>query len=1277
MPHPIHHRDVVHAALSLAAIAKPQPVMIGMATTEFRDLSNAVLAKRRERSRSRFFTVSLILISLLVLPAFAQTGSGTIQGNVTDPSGAAVPGVNLILKQSATQREYATSSNAVGFFIFPPVPPGDYSLSVAATGFDKWEGRLTLQVGQTGVVNPTLKLASSSTAVTVAGDVTPLLTMTSATLGTAIERARIEQLPLNGRFLQGLIMTTNPGMEGGAGNPSVFGLREGSMEFLQDGAVLANRDTGNISSRPPGLDTIEEFKVETNNSSAKMNRPATAIISTKAGTNDLHGAAFETARNNAIGVARRREDFYDKPPHLVRNEFGASLGGPVYLPKVYNGKNRTFFFAAYEAYRLRSATTTSLTMPTMAMRQGDFGGLIDGVGRRYTVYDPWTTDTKTWMRQPYPNNRIPLSRESPVGKYYFDITPAPTMPDVNPMVSANYFGASPSNETQYTATGRIDHRFSERDQVFGRYSHGMSSSEARRESNSNGSPMLLNGVANRDLSVARTESAVVSWSHMFSPTFFSETVASGSLEDWNYNMPEQTKDINYADQLGLPNPFGSFGLPDIRATGFDMLYQGVKPRKNITRIILLDENLTKIRGRHELQLGVRYRREGLEVLPDQQFTQGNHNFNALATSLYDPTTGSAYGATPRTGHITANIFLGVARSYQVRFTRQWYNLQGREYSGYFQDNFKATSRLTLNLGLRYEFYPPMREVDNLFTGFDPKTKTILTEPLDKLYALGATTPAIVKTYTTPGAKFGTPQQAGVPARFIKADRWNFWPRAGFAYRLFDGARATVLRGGFGIYGFPTPLRTFDGNMRMNAPFDALFTVDTGTAAQSPDGKANWGLRSVPTVIAGVNSKDVIDPNNPSGLARGSFNIAYFNPEQPTTRAQEWNLTLEREVWNNTVVRAGYIGTHGSRLDLYNFYNEAPNNYVWFKNTGEPIPTGPYAGVAMRYFDQESYGSLKEYQKTGWSNTNGVQLELVRRYSRGYGFQFFYVMSNAFGLSNDFGGAAYLYPTPNLYLAGAIPSDGHEAIKFLNYQRNTAIPKHRVRWNWIADLPFGRGKKFGSNAGGIMDRIIGGWQIAGSGSIRSNYWALPTANYGYLGKIETYGKKYPIEDCRSGDCIPGYLWYNGYIPANRINSYDAQGRPNGVMGVPDNYQPAHKPLIPIPADGGSPSDPNAPYYDSNTTWTTLKNGTTQRVGMDTNLHPWMNQYELGPMGWGLDASLFKRVRITERVFLRFNADFFNVLNNPGMTQPSSASGIVSLRNSANAARQLQLTLRLMW
>jgi hypothetical protein len=604
-------------------------------------------------------------------------------------------------------------------------------------------------------------------------------------------------------------------------------------------------------------------------------------------------------------------------------------------------------------------------------------------------------------------------------------------------------------------------------------------------------------------------------------------------------------------------------------------------------------------------------------------------------------------------------------------------MTAREFALYFQDNFKVNSRLTLNYGLRWEFYPAIREGNNVLTGFDMNSRSIINGvPLDKMYELGVTSPTIVENFTRIGVKFITPDQAGLPDTMMYSNKRDFGPRGGFAYRLSTGARSTVLRGGYALYGFPIPLRTFNARMRSNAPTNARFTQSYTSSAQSPDGLPNYAMRSVPTVIAGVNSKDVLDITQPGGVSRGSFRTSFFDPNQPTTRAHEWNLTLEREIYDNTVVRAGYVGTHGARLEQFYTFNEQPNSYVWFVNTGMPLPTGEFSGVARRNFDQVSYGDIEEYRKTGWSNFNGVQFEIQRRYSKGYGYQLFYVMSNAFraggnGWSEDF------VQEPNMFLNGSVPADLEGRNRLLNYRRDTEIPKHRMHWNWIADLPFGRGKWIGKNAGGVLDRFIGGWQIAGFGTVRSNYFSLSTNNWGTIGNVEVYGTKYPIEDCRSGQCIPGYLWHNGYIPANRINSYDAQGRPNGVMGVPDSYRPASTPIIPIPKDGGSPADPQFAFYDSNTVYVPLKNGSVQRVSMDTGLHPWRNQIATGPRSWGLDASLFKAVRITERVSARFNADFFNVLNTPGTPQPDSDSGLVSLQNSANDARQLQLTLRVTW
>lgn len=1205
---------------------------------------------------------------LAAITLHAQSGTGTIQGTVRDPAGAIVPAakVTALHTQTSITREAAT--NEAGFYIVPSARIGRYKITIEVPGMQVWQAGLDLQVGQTAVADAKLLLGSTATEITVVGDVTSLVTQESATLGQVVERTRIEQLPLNGRFFNTLVALTTPGVEG----QRVFGLREAAMEYVQDGAALVNRDTGGLQSRPPGLDTIQEFKVETNNSSAKVNRPATVIASTKAGTNEFHGSAFETHRNAAIGVARRRQDFYDKPPQLVRNEFGVSIGGPVLLPKVYDGRNKTFFFFAWETYRNYAKSTRALTMPTAEIRNGDFSGLADSLGRRTTIYDPWTTG-RDWSRTPYPNNRIPLDRMSPLARYLYSVTPLPTHPEVNPLVASNFFAAMPDLRHDSTSTGRFDHRFTERDQTFVRFTGGTRYS--KYPGNDPSFPTLDNSTNFTNLPV-RNISAVFSWTHTFSPTFFLESLVNYSYENFDVYGGEFFK--NYADQLGLPNPFKEEGFPYINNTGFGMKY--VQPdtrRNNRTWVAGLDLNFTKIAGKHELQFGGRLRNERMHVLPDQSGVSGTHTFNSCGTCLFDPASGSSYSSVPRTGHDSANLFLGLANNYGVVFSQKMYRFRDREFSGYLQDNWKLSQRLTLNLGFRYEFHPALHEHERLFTGFDMNTKTMVNGlPIEDLLRRGRTTPEIVSTFSRIGVKFTTPDQVGLPPGLIHNDALGFGPRAGFAYKLKPGARPLILRGGYSLFVYPPPLRNFNASTRSNPPFNANFSRSSTSAAQSPDGLPNYAMRSVPTVIAGLNSANVVDPRQPGGVNRGGFTINFFDPNQPLTRVHEWNFTLEKEVMESTVARIAYVGNHGFNLEQFQQFNQQANNYIWFTTTGQPLPTGEFSGVARRSFDQTTYGEIRRFQKTGWSNFNGLTFEIQRRYAKGFAYQFFYVLSNAFRVAGN-GWRDDLIPDPSIFLAGSAPTDTAALNRFMNYKRDTTIPKHRVRWNWLADLPIGQGKFIGRNLKGWKNRVAGGWQIAGFGNIRSNYWSLPVTNWGTLGNVEIYGTKHPIEDCRSGTCIPGYLYWNGYIAANRINSRDAQGRPNGIMGVPDNYRPAHTPIIPIPKDGGNPADPLFPFYDSNTVFITLRNGTVQRVGMDTSLHPWRNQYVLGPSSFSLDASLFKTIPIRENWQLRLNVDFFNVLNNPGLPQPNESNGIISLQNSANGPRNLQLTLRLSW
>ncbi|HWQ55941.1 MAG TPA: TonB-dependent receptor, partial [Bryobacteraceae bacterium] len=1119
---------------------------------------------------------------------------------------------------------------------------------------------------------PVMRVAQTTSTVEVV-EATPLVTTDNPTLGRVLERTRIEQLPINGRSVTSLLVTI-PGMEGNR----AYGMREGSQELVLDGADLTDRFLGGDPYRLPSLESMQEFKVENNSSSAKFARPTSIVLSTKSGTNAFHGSLLETHRNNAIGKARRREDYYTKPPHLIRNEFGGSAGGPVIIPHLYNGTNRTFWFFAYEGNRAITATTKSYHVPTEAFRKGDFTGLVDAQGRLLQLYDPMTTDSTTWARQSFSyggrNNVIDPARISPLAKQLFAITPLPTLPQVNPLIDYNWWGPVPNITRQWTTTARFDHRLSDKDNLYARYTQG----DSYNFSDFLSQPML-NNVAGTKRVLQPNRSLALSHTHVFSPSFFHELLLSASRSKLFIGTGEPG--VKYNEQLGLPNPFDVAGWPGIYNTGLSTYYfETENTQQTPFTNYVADSNFTKITGKHELQFGGHFRIDQLNYMPEQQQIQGNDNFYTFATSLYDPASSRTNPlATSLSGHQLANMFLGVA-NYGNNFVRGYFYARAKEYAGYFQDNYRVNSRLTLNFGLRWEYWPPYSEKRGVLTSFDPQKKAIvLGSSVDNLYQLGATMPKIVNTYTQMGAKFMTYDEAGLPRDLMNGNSANFGPRIGFAYRLSEGKSPTVLRGGYRISYFPVPLSTWGRRMRMNAPLTAPFLNYMILPETSPDGIANLGLRSVPTIIAGQNSTKAVTIDSKVSLSRGSATVSYFNPDQPDSRPMDWNLTLERQVAHSTVVKASYVGNHVDNLEMYYRYNEAPTTYLWYVNTGLAVPTGEYSAVARRPFDQQVYGTIEEYQKTGWSNYHGMQFEIERRYSNGLAFQVFYNLGNAMTA----GGRSYsavIYGL-NQYLPGAVPTDLQERSRFLNYQRDTTIPRQRLRWNWVADLPFGKGKRFAGNASGLLDKIVGGWQLTGLGYLRTTDWALPTNIYPTGDAIELYGEKYPIQDCRGGTCVSGYLYWNGYIPSNRINSYDADGKPNGVMGVPSDYKPAGAPLIPwgsttLPAN--APANTNiSSFWGTNTVWVKLKDGSVQRTTYDNNLHPWRQQYFPGPRSWGMDASLVKNVPIHESISLRVSADLFNVLNHPNNSSGITGEGLMVTRTSGVAARELQVGMRLTW
>jgi len=684
-----------------------------------------------------------VLLAMTFLPAaWPQASSSTVRGTVHDQHDAVVPKANITLTNTATNVARSTMANEAGVYVFPGVFPGPYKIEVVFPGMQKFEANLTVQAQQDPSVDVILQVGATTTQVEVQ-DVTPMVVTENPTLGHSLERQRIEQLPVNGRGYQAFLATV-PGIDS-TGLVQAYGMRTNTSMTIFDGAPVNEVWEGWDFGRVPGLDALQEVRVETNNSSAKFTRPTTVMLMSKSGTNQFHGSAFETNRNSGYGVARRRQDTFTKAPFLNRNEFGISMGGPLYIPKVYDGRNRTFFFVSWEGLRSVSYTTNSYNVPTAAMRNGDFRGLVDSGGRPITLYDPMTTDPTTWARQPLSYNGIPNmidpARISKVAKAFFAATPLPNLPNVNPLVDFNWIGPTKIPTSQNTTSIRIDHRFSEKDLVFGRFTYGTNDHWLGT------TVMLPIDIGDYPNAVATSNrhwpnhTGALTWVHTISPTMTNEVLLNASRDyQWRGSGDKHT---DYANALGLPNPFHAANWPNITGMGL-----GAYPFGSaglfwlVTNYGLLEDNATKISGKHEFQFGFHVRDEMIEKSSNS--LAGGYDAGTLATSLYDTTsTATNPLARPQTGFGLANFELGVL-NYNATFRRRWFRFRRQEYAPYFQDNWKVSKRLTLNLGLRYEARTPLYDKDGTLMSFDFDKHALVTgTDVDTFVKLGMTTPAIL------------------------------------------------------------------------------------------------------------------------------------------------------------------------------------------------------------------------------------------------------------------------------------------------------------------------------------------------------------------------------------------------------------------------------------------------------------------------------------------------------------------------------------------------------
>ena len=864
----------------------------------------------------RLFRFLMALCLAAALLGQSTAGGGTVQGNVKDSTGAAIPLATIRLTQTETGEVSRSVANTSGFFGSPPLRIGRYKVRVEATGMKAWESEISLETGQLQSLEATLSPGQVTETIEVT-DTLPLVVATEATNAHTLDAKRIEELPINGRNLNTLIEQTTPGVEQVIdvnGGVRAGGLMAYGTSFVQDGAPSNNREFGG-SMNQQGLDSIGEVRVETSTSSARYNTPTSVIVSTKSGTNKVHGTLYETNRDNAFGVARARQDVNlngdpYKVPKLIRNEFGGTLGGPVVLPslgvngrKLYNGRNRTFFFVSREGTELRQGITKTFTVPTVAMRGGDFSGITDTSFRAITVYDPRTTrpvqvgSRQIAQRDAFPGNKIPASLQSPLSKAVWGFTPLPT--DItDPVFTSNLKVAVPTNGlpnlSDNPTTIKFDHRIGTNDNFFLKVNGGNRHTNFQGTGTTTGAP--TNGQeANLTYLPMDAVTAAFSWTHVFSPSFFVETNLSRTWQATQTVTGNQQKD--WAKSFGLPNPLGDIGFPNITSVQFMNYVEGDNRRGLHSRILNLQQNYSWIKGTHTIQFGGGAYREHQELLPDEGAISGSAAFNSLATALESSTTGTATSpaAVPQTGFDAANFYLGYAASYTVTLKRGIMRLNNKNYFGYAQDSFQVTKRLSFFPGVRWDLNPAFTEQNYQLNAFDLKNHAIvLPQALDYYYKLGITNPKVVDIYKSVGVSFETARDAGISPNIFPNNYFDISPRVGFAYKMFSGNRQMVIRGGYGVYISPLPMRTLLAQFSSMAPFRATFQYNPNNATYSPDGIPNYLLRRNPGIVAGVNSADLIDLNNPSQVGRGQA-VVGLSPEQPSAKVHEWNMVVEKQI----------------------------------------------------------------------------------------------------------------------------------------------------------------------------------------------------------------------------------------------------------------------------------------------------------------------------------------------------------------------------------------------
>jgi hypothetical protein len=842
----------------------------------------------------------LPIIALFASAALAQQTTGSIRGVVTDPSSAVISGAAITATNTATGAQHTTVSDPAGNYMLPLLPPGMYTVTAEMSGFRKLtRENVLVRITETEVVNLSLQVGAVADSVTVSADVSLVQTDTSSE-GKVIERATITALPLSTRnFTQLLGLTAgvltdpfNAEQVGfGTQNPNVNGMRKGSNNYLLDGIVNNNPMNNAVEGiGTPSVDFLQEFKVITNLYSAEYGRNAGSIVNvvTRSGTNALHGNLFEFLRNTKL-VAR--PFFAPARGQNVQNQFGGTIGGPVLLPKIYNGKDKTFFFFGYEGLRQRNTNSNAAIVagrvPTPEERAGIF---------TTAIRDPVTG-------QPFPNNTVPRERIHPTSAQLLErYVPLPNVNDPRNNFIQQF--GTPFNGDQFTY--RIDHELSSKDRLsfrqFNLYADQFVAS-GRLPGFGRVSEFTM-----RQLALTET--------HLFKPNLVNE------FRFGYYNFPSSATDTNTIDprSVGI-EPINTLpGLPGIQVTGFlPYGYTGNDWKDQISSF-LFNETLSHIKGAHTLKYGaeIRYGQEQSFGVP----FQGRFGFNGQYS-----------------GNALVDFLLAAPNQVTVANGPGKVDMRDWNYNFFAQDDWKVTRRLTLNIGLRYEYNRPL-------------TETVLGRLLNFYPEL----------YQGPGIHSGLViggETPGVPESTVFPDKNNFAPRFGFAYGMGSEAR-TVIRGGFGIF-----YDTRTGQITQQKLFEPPYSANQ-TALFRPTDPLN-----------GYRFPQPIDLSRPTEtVPGGTLTVRPIEKNTRTDYAEQWNFGIQHQLGSGMTFAGSYVGTHG--LQLFRA-----------RNINYPILIG---GLLRRPYDGFSTIMMQESGAT--SVYHSFQFTAQKRFSRGASFIAAYTLGKA-------------------------------------------------------------------------------------------------------------------------------------------------------------------------------------------------------------------------------------------------------------------------------------------